>query len=52
MKFYREGGFVTWLDLFPANGNELAIDEEYSNKVKRQWSQKALHGRHPYDLSQ
>ena len=27
-------------------------DEEYNNKVKRQWSQKSLHGRHPYDLSQ
>jgi len=27
-------------------------DEDYNNKVKRQWSQKALHGRHPYDLSQ
>jgi len=26
-------------------------DEEY-NKLKRQWSQKALHGRHSYDLSQ
>jgi hypothetical protein len=26
--------------------------EEYNNKVKRQWSQKSLHGRHPYDLSQ
>ena len=32
--------------------NELATDEEYTNKVKRQESQKALHGRHPYDLSQ
>jgi len=30
----------------------LATDEEYNNKVKRQWSQKALHGRHPHDLSQ
>jgi len=27
-------------------------DEGYNNKVKRQWSQKSLHGRHPYDLSQ
>jgi hypothetical protein len=42
----------TPLDLFRANENELATDEEYNNKVKRQWSQKALHGRHPYDLSQ
>jgi len=40
------------LDLFHANENELATDEEYTNKVKRQWSQKALHGRHPYDLKQ
>jgi hypothetical protein len=39
-------------DLFRANENELATDEEYNNKVKRQWSQKALHGRHPHDLSQ
>jgi hypothetical protein len=23
-----------------------------NNQVKRQWSQKALHGRHPHDLSQ
>ena len=35
-----------------ANANELPTDEEYNNKVNRQWSQKALHGRHPYDLSQ
>jgi hypothetical protein len=42
----------TPLDLFHVNKNELATDEEYTNKVKRQWSQKALHGRHPYDLSQ
>jgi hypothetical protein len=28
------------------------IKIEYNNKVKSQWSQKALHGRHPYDLSQ
>jgi hypothetical protein len=42
----------TPLDLFLANKNELATDEEYNKKVKRQWSQKALHGRHPYDLSQ
>jgi hypothetical protein len=42
----------TPLDLFRANENELATDEEYSNKGKRQWSQKALPGRHPHDLSQ
>jgi hypothetical protein len=42
----------TPLDLFRANENELATDEECNNKVKKQWSQKALHGRHPYDLSQ
>ena len=42
----------TPLDLVHANANELPTDEEYNNKVKRQWSQKALHGRHPYDLSQ
>jgi hypothetical protein len=42
----------TPLDLFGENVNELDIDEEYNNKVKRQWSQKTLHGRHPYDLSQ
>ena len=35
-----------------ANENELATDEEYNNKVKRQWSQKTLHWRHPQDLSQ
>jgi ribosomal protein L37E len=40
------------LDLFHANENELTTDEEYNNKVKRQWSQKALHSRHPYDLKQ
>jgi hypothetical protein len=34
----------TPLDLFHANDNELATDKEYNNKVKRQWSQKALHG--------
>jgi hypothetical protein len=38
----------TPLDLFRANGT----DEEYNNKGKRQCSHKALHGRHPYDLSQ
>jgi hypothetical protein len=42
----------TPLDLVHANANELPTDEEYNNKVKRQWSQKALHGCHPYDLSQ
>ena len=42
----------TPLDLVRANENELATDEEYNNKGKRQWSQKALHGRHPCDLSQ
>jgi hypothetical protein len=42
----------TPLDLFRANENEIATDEEYTNEVNRQWSQKALHGRHPYDLSQ
>jgi hypothetical protein len=42
----------TPLDLFRANKNELATDDEYNNKVKRQWSQKALHGRYPYDLKQ
>jgi hypothetical protein len=34
----------TPLDLLCANGNELTTDEEYNNKVRRQWSQKALHG--------
>jgi hypothetical protein len=42
----------TPLDLVRADENALATDEEYNNKFKRQWSQKALHGRHPYDLSQ
>jgi len=42
----------TPLDLVHANANELLTDEEYNNKVKRQWSQKALHGCYPYDLSQ
>jgi hypothetical protein len=40
------------LDLLCANENELTTDEEYNNKVRRQWSQKALHSRHPHDLSQ
>ena len=39
------------LDLFHANENKIATDEECTNMVKRQWSQKALYGRHPYDLS-
>jgi hypothetical protein len=42
----------TPMDLVRANANELPTDEEYNNKVNRQWSQKVLHGRHPYDLSQ
>ena len=42
----------TPLDLVHDNGKELATDEEYNNSVKRQLFQKALHGRHPYDLSQ
>jgi len=42
----------TPLNLVRANANEIPADEEYNNKVKRKWSQKALHGRHPYDLSQ
>jgi hypothetical protein len=42
----------TPLNLFRANENELATDEEYTNEVKRLWSQKALYGRHPYGLSQ
>jgi len=37
----------TPLDLVRANTNELPTDEEYNKKVKRKWSQKALHGRHP-----
>jgi len=42
----------TPLDSVRANANELPTDEEHNNKVKRHWSQKALHGRHPHDLSQ
>jgi len=42
----------TPLDLVRANANEFPTDEEYNNKVKRQCSQKALQGRHPYDFSQ
>ena len=42
----------TPLDLVSTNANELPTDEEYNNKVKRQWYQKALHGRHPYDFTQ
>jgi hypothetical protein len=41
----------TPLDLVRENENDLITDEEYNN-IKRQWSQKALHGRHPCDLSQ
>jgi hypothetical protein len=40
------------LDLLHANENELTTEEEYNNKVKRHWSQKVLHSRHPYDLIQ
>ena len=43
---------LTPLNLVYANANELPTDEEYNNKGKGQWSQKALHGRHPHDLSQ
>jgi hypothetical protein len=46
------GNKYTPLDLLRANENELTTDEEYNNKVRRQWSRKALHGRHPRDLSQ
>jgi hypothetical protein len=42
----------TPLDLVRANENELATGEEYNNDVKRQWSQKTLHGRNLCDLSQ
>jgi hypothetical protein len=42
----------TPLDLLHTNENEMATDEEYNNRDKRQWSQKALHDRHPRDLSQ
>jgi hypothetical protein len=42
----------TPLDLLHANENELSTEEEYNNKVRKQWSQKALHGRHLHDLSQ
>jgi len=44
--------WCTPLDLVRANANELPTDEEYKYKVKRQWSLKALHGRHPHELSQ
>jgi hypothetical protein len=43
---------LTPLGLHHAHEKELATDEEYINQVKRQWSQKALHGRHPHELSQ
>jgi len=42
----------TSLDLLRINENKCVTDEEYNNKVKRQWSQKALRGQHPHDLSQ
>jgi len=42
----------TPLDFVHANANELATDEEYNNKVKRQWSQKSLHCHHLYYLNQ
>jgi len=42
----------TPLDLLRANENKLATDEECNNKVTIRWSQKALYGRHPHDLSQ
>jgi hypothetical protein len=42
----------TPLDLLRANENEITTDDTYNKKVRRQWSQKALHGRHPRDLSQ
>jgi hypothetical protein len=43
---------LTPLDLHHAHEKELVTDEEYNNQVKKQWKQKALHGRHPHDLSQ
>ena len=42
----------TPLDLVRTNDNEPPTDEEYNNRVKRQWSLKALHDRYPYELSQ
>ena len=48
----KEDDRCTPLDLVSTNANELPTDKEYNNKFKRHWSQKALHGRHPYDLSQ
>jgi hypothetical protein len=42
----------TPLHLFRANEKARATDEECNNKIKRHWSQKALNGRHPCDLSQ
>jgi hypothetical protein len=42
----------TQLGLVRADENDFTTDEEYNNKIKRQRSQKALHGRHPYDPSQ
>jgi hypothetical protein len=40
------------LHIFRPNENKPATDKEYTNEVKRQWSQKALHSQQPYDLSQ
>jgi hypothetical protein len=37
---------LTPLDLHHAHEKELTTDEEYNNEVKRQWSQRALYGRH------
>jgi len=48
----KAGGRCTPLDLVRAIANEVSTDEEYKNQVKRQYSQKAVHGHHPYDLSQ
>ena len=45
-------GRFTPLFLLRANENEVVTDEEYNNKVKRQWFQKALQGRNPYEISQ
>jgi hypothetical protein len=39
------GNKYTPLDLLRANENELTTDEEYSNRIRRQWFQKTLHGR-------
>ena len=42
----------TPLDFLRANENDLATGKDYNNKVKRQYFQKALHGRHSDDLNQ